>query len=408
MSLLFHFQSLKAVNSPARMNPSELRASASLAAVFALRLFGMFVVLPVLALWADGRPGWSLTLVGVALGSYGLTQAMLQLPFGWLSDRRGRKPVIHLGLVLLAVGSLVCALAEGPWTMIVGRILQGAGAISATVLALAADLTRESQRTKSMAIIGSSIAAAFGLSFVAAPFLLGSIGMSGIFALTGALAVAAMAVVQFVVPDAPREDRGTPVSLAAVLRDPDLLRLNAGIFALHAVLMALFVVVPIALVRAGLPASDHWFVYLGTLVAGTVLMLPAIVGPLSGRERPVFLAAVATVGAAIATLALRLESLGGIVAALVIFFAGFNVLEAKLPALVSRTAPREARGAATGMYSSVQFLGTFFGGAAGGARAQHAGFAAVLGACLVVMAAWLAAAWNMAELPSSASPATRT
>jgi predicted MFS family arabinose efflux permease len=172
--------------------------------------------------------------------------------------------------------------------------------------------------------------------------------------------------------------------------------------------MALFVVVPLALVRAGLPPSEHWYVYLGTLVAGTALMLPAIVGPLAGRERPVFLAAVATVGAAIAILALRLESLGGIIAALVIFFAGFNVLEAKLPALVSRTAPRHARGAATGMYSSVQFLGTFFGGAAGGALAQHAGFAAVLGACLVIMAAWLAAAWNMAELPSAASPATRT
>ena len=397
-----------AVNSPARMHPSELRASFSLAAVFALRLFGMFVVLPVLALWADGRPGWTLTLVGIALGAYGLTQALLQVPFGWLSDRHGRKPVIHLGLVLLAAGSFLCAVAESPWAMILGRVMQGAGAISATVIALAADLTRDSQRTKSMAIIGGSIAFAFGLSFVAAPFLLSSIGVPGIFALTGALAIAAMAVVQFAVPDPPREERGVPVRLATVLRDRELMRLNTGIFALHAVLMALFVVVPLALVRAGLPAAEHWYVYLGALVAGMVLMLPAIVGPMAARERPVFLAAVVAVGVGIATLLVRIDHLAGIVVALVIFFAGFNVLEAKLPALVSRTAPREARGAATGMYSSVQFLGTFFGGAAGGILAQHAGAGAVLGACLAVIAAWLAAAWNMSQLPPGATPATRT
>jgi MFS family permease len=396
------------VNSPARMYPSELRASFSLAAVFALRLFGMFVVLPVLALWADGRPGWSLTLVGIALGAYGLTQALLQVPFGWLSDRHGRKPVIHLGLALLAAGSLVCALAESPWAMIAGRVMQGAGAISATVIALAADLTRESQRTKSMAIIGGSIAVAFGLSFVAAPFLLSSIGVPDIFALTGGLALAAMGVVHFAVPDAPRVERGVPVRLAAILRDRELMRLNTGIFALHAVLMALFVVVPLALVRAGLPAADHWYVYLGSLVAGMLLMLPAIMGPMASRERPVFLAAVVAVGVGIATLALRLDSLAGIVVALVIFFAGFNVLEAKLPALVSRTAPRESRGTATGMYSSVQFLGTFFGGAAGGMLAQHAGAGAVLGACLAVIAAWLAAAWNMSQYPPGATPATRT
>jgi MFS family permease len=390
------------------MNPSELRASFSLAAVFALRLFGMFVVLPVLALWAQGRPGWTLTLVGVALGAYGLTQAVLQLPFGWLSDRYGRKPVIHAGLLLLAAGSLLCALSEGPWTMIFGRVIQGAGAISATVIALSADLTRESQRTKSMAIIGSSIGAAFALSFVAAPFLVAGVGVPGIFALTGALALAAMAVVQWVVPNAPREERGPPVPLAAILRDRELLRLNTGIFALHAVLMAMFVVVPIAMVRAGLPAGQHWYVYLGTLVAGVALMLPAITGRLGLQERPVFLVAIATVAVGIAVLAFTLESLAGIVTALVIFFAGFNVLEAKLPALVSRAAPREARGAATGMYSSVQFLGTFVGGAAGGALAQHAGFGAVLGACLAVTVAWLAAAWNMAEFRPAATPATRT
>jgi predicted MFS family arabinose efflux permease len=192
------------------------------------------------------------------------------------------------------------------------------------------------------------------------------------------------------------------------LADPELVRLNVGIFALHAVLMALFVVIPVALVRAGLPASEHWLVYLGAVGAGFVLMLPAVIGPAAPHERPVFLAAVATVAVAIAVLAVELASVTGIVAALVIFFAGFNVLEAKLPALVSRAAPREATGAATGAYSSVQFLGTFFGAAAGGAIAQHAGFLAVLVTCLAVTVAWLAVAWNMGDFVPAATPASRT
>lgn len=391
------------------MSSSELRASISLAAIFALRLFGMFVILPVFALWADGRPGWTLTLVGVALGAYGLTQALLQLPFGWLSDRHGRKPMIYLGLALLAVGSFVCAAAESPAAVISGRILQGAGAISATVMALAADLTRESQRTKSMAVIGSTIGAAFALSFVAGPLLMHGIGVPGIFALTGVLALAAAAVVRFAVPaEPPPPEKPLPVALRDVLRDPELARLNFGIFTVHAVLMALFVVVPIALVRAGLPATEHGMTYLATVCAGVVLMLPAILGRASTRERPVFLGAIVTVGIALALLAARLDSLAAIVAALVIFFAGFNVLEAKLPALVSRAAPREARGAATGVYSSVQFLGTFFGAAAGGAVAQHAGFVAVLVCCFAVTAAWLAVAWNMGDFLPAASPASRT
>lgn len=390
------------------MSASELRASLSLAAIFALRLFGMFVILPVFALYAEGRPGWSLTLVGIALGAYGLTQALLQIPFGWLSDRRGRKPVIYAGLGILAAGSFVCAVGESPWVVILGRVLQGAGAISAAVLALAADLTRESQRGKSMAIIGSTIGAAFAVSFVAGPFLQKAIGVPGIFALTGVLALGAIAVARFAVPEAPQPARASqPVAFSAVLRVPELMRLNVGIFVLHAVLMALFMVVPFALARAGLPAAAHWWVYLGAVIAGALLMLPAMLGRAAAHERAVFLGAIATVAVAIALLALRLDSLAAIVAALVIFFAGFNVLEAKLPALVSRAAPRGAVGAATGVYSSVQFLGMFCGGAAGGAIAQHAGFVAVLVACLAVMAGWLAVAWNMDEFVAGASPAPR-
>jgi MFS family permease len=390
------------------MSSRELRASLSLASIFGLRLFGMFIILPVFTLWTMGRPGWDLQTAGIALGAYGLTQALLQIPFGTLSDRFGRKPLMYLGLAILAAGSFVCAASESPWLMILGRVIQGAGAISSVAIAAAADLTSETQRTKAMAIIGSTIGAVFGISFVAAPLLTGKIGVPGIFALTGVLAIAAMAVVRWAVPDAPALPRGTrTLGLREVLGDPELRRLNVGIFVLHAVLMAMFVVIPGALVRAGLPADDHWAVYLGAVAAGVVLMLPGIVGRASVHERAVFLVSIGFVGLSLAVAAAGLGSLGGIVAALVIFFAGFNVLEAKLPALVSRAAPREARGAATGLYSSVQFLGTFAGGALGGTLAQHAGSIAVLAVCLGAMLAWFVVAWNMGDFGPAASGAAR-
>jgi MFS family permease len=391
------------------MSPSELRASLSLAAIFGLRLFGMFIILPVFTLWTQGRPGWSLQLAGIAMGAYGLTQGVLQIPFGWLSDRHGRKRMLYIGLVIFAAGSFLCAASENPWVIILGRVVQGAGAISAVAIAMAADLTRDTQRTKAMAIIGSTIGVVFAISFVAAPFLEKAVGIRGIFAVTGVCALLALAVVRWVVPDAPSQPRSaTAGALWRGLRDPELIRLNFGIFTLHAVLMAMFVVVPVALVRAGLPAHDHWWVYLGAVVAGVVLMLPAIVGPAAARERVVFLTCVAIVALSVAVMAADVDSVAGLVTGLVIFFAGFNVLEAKLPALVSRAAPRESTGSATGVYSSVQFLGAFFGAAAGGAIAQHAGFTAVLVACLAVAMSWFAVAWNMGDFMPAASPASRT
>ena len=379
------------------MSPRELRASLSLASIFGLRLFGMFIILPVFALHAQGLPGWNLTLVGIALGAYGLTQAVLQVPYGWLSDRHGRKPVLYFGLLVFALGSFACALVESPALVIAGRVLQGAGAISGVVIALTSDLTRESQRTKAMAIIGSTIGVVFAVSFILAPFLQARIGVPGIFALTGVLAFAAIAVVAWAVPDAEKQGPARIVKWSAVLGDPELRRLNVGIFVLHAVLMALFVVVPFALVAAGLPKQEHWWVYLSSVGAGFFLMLPAIIGPAAAHERRVFLAAVALLAIAIIVLAAGLNTLAGIVTALVIFFAAFNVLEAKLPALVSRAAPREATGSATGVYSSVQFLGTFFGGAVGGAIAQHAGALAVLATCAAATILWLVVAWKMGE-----------
>lgn len=390
------------------MNPGELRASISLASIFGLRLLGMFIILPIFALWAQGRPGWSLQLVGIAMGAYGLTQAALQIPFGQLSDRYGRKPMIYLGLALLAAGSLVCAAAQSPWAMILGRVIQGTGAVSGVAIAMAADLTRDSQRTKAMAIIGSTIGVAFAVSFVAAPSLEHALGLSGIFAITAALAVGAMAVTRWGVPDAPMAGHAPEApAISQVLRQPELVRLNVGIFALHAVLMAVFIVVPVALVKAGLPARHHWWIYLGAMSAGFVLMVPAVAGRAAQRERRVFLGAIALVGIAIAILAAGLGSLAAVSAAMVIFFTGFNVLEAKLPALVSRAAPAAARGAATGVYSSVQFLGTFVGAAAGGVIAQHAGFVPVLATCFGIIAIWLAVAWNMGQTVSAASSAAR-
>jgi MFS family permease len=390
------------------MTASELRASLSLASIFGLRLFGMFVILPVFALYAQGRPGWTLTLVGIALGAYGLTQGLLQIPFGWLSDRYGRKPMIYAGLAFFVVGSFVCAAADSPWLMIAGRTLQGAGAISGVAIAMAADLTRESERGKAMAIIGSTIGVVFALSFVVSPLLEHWIGVPGIFALTGVLALVAIGVVRWIVPDAPPSSRAREAaSLSGVLREPELVRLNVGIFVLHAVLMAIFVVVPIALVRAGLPPAQHAWAFLGAVGAGFLIALPAFLGRTARLERPVFLAAIAFIGASLLILGVALTSLVGILAALVIFFAGFNVLEAKLPALVSRAAPRGSTGSATGVYSSVQFLGTFAGGVAGGAIAEHAGSVAVLAACFVATLAWIAVAWKMDDFVPAASAATR-
>ncbi len=392
------------------MSAAELKASLSLASIFALRLFGMFIILPVFALWARGRPGWTLELAGIAMGAYGLTQGILQIPYGWLSDRVGRKPMLYVGLLVFATGSFICALGgENPWVMIGGRIVQGMGAISGVAIATVADLTRDSQRSKAMAIVGSTIGGVFAISFVLAPFLARTIGIPGIFGVTGVLVLAALAVVRWLVPDAPALPRAsTAAGFARVFRDLELLRLYVGIFVLHAVLMAIFVVVPVALVQAGLPAEEHSWVYLGAVVVGFVLMVPFFVGRASSLERPVFLVSIGLIAVALTLLIASLASLSSVLLALVIFFTGFNVLEAKLPALVSRAAPRESTGAATGMYSSVQFLGTFFGAAVGGSIAQHAGFVPVLVTCLTVTVAWLAVAWNMNDFVPATAPASRT
>ena len=336
-----------------KMSAPELRASIGLSAIFGLRMLGMFAILPVFAIYAEHLPGGNdLTLVGIAIGAYGLTQAILQIPFGWWSDRYGRRPVIYAGLAIFTVGSFIAASGHHIYVVILGRVLQGAGAISAAVMAMAADLTRDEHRTKAMAMIGSTIGATFALSLIASPALDRLIGVPGIFVLTGVLALAAMGVVYAVVPVAAeqtqyRAGRAEPREFWRVLHDPQLLRLNYGILVLQAVLMALFIAVPFALRQVGLDLAQHWRVYLPALLGSFVLMLPAILGAKKANQvKTVFIGSIVLLLGVDAAMSQLMGSVWLIGLFLLLFFTAFNVLEACLPSLVTRIAPAEAKGTA--------------------------------------------------------------
>jgi MFS family permease len=383
------------------MSPAEIRAGASLAGIFGLRMLGLFFILPVFAIHAPSLPGGdNLTLVGIALGAYGLSQAILQIPFGMASDRWGRKPVIALGLVIFACGSFLAASASDIWMAIAGRTLQGAGAISSVVVALAADLTREQHRAKTMAMIGAMIGFMFALSLVAAPALYEAIGMGGLFVLTGVLALAAIWVVFALVPPAPPRVVAAPGerSLASAL-SPELLRLNTGIFVLHLVQMAMFVVVPPLIVQAGLPVSAHWKLYLPVVLVSFAIMVPPILhADRKNQAKPVMLGAIVLLAAVQLLLGLNAGSIAALAAFLLAFFVAFNVLEAIIPSLVSRIAPAHARGAAIGVYNTTQTLGLFFGGLLGGWVAEHWGVTAVFALCGALALAWLGVAAGMRPL----------
>lgn len=381
-----------------RMSPEERRAGASLASIFALRMLGLFLILPVFSVYAKTLPGGdNLALVGLALGAYGLTQAFFQIPYGIASDLWGRKLVIVIGLVIFAVGSFVAAWAPDMHWIIVGRVLQGAGAISAAVTALAADLTREEHRTKVMAMIGSSIGLVFALSLVGSPLLYGWIGMAGLFSLTGILALLAIVLLLKVVPAAPAVLGHKKLPVRQVLFDADLLRLNLGIGLLHMVQMAMFVVLPHALVNhGGLAATAHWKVYLPAVLVSFAVMVPAIIAAeRKDKMRPIFCGAVALLVVVQLGLFFFGQSLWTLALWLLLFFVAFNVLEATLPSLVSRTAPPAAKGAALGIYNTTQAIGLFIGGAAGGYIAQHFGDNAVFAAGAGLMVLWLVVANSM-------------
>ncbi len=384
-----------------KMSPAERRAGISLAAIFALRMLGLFLILPVFAVHAHGMPGGDNTmLVGMAFGAYGLTQAFLQIPFGAASDRFGRKPVIVFGLLLFVVGSVVAALAADVQTVIVGRVLQGAGAISAAVTALAADLTRDQHRTKVMAMIGSSIGLVFALSMVAAPLLYALIGMSGLFWLTAVLAVAAIFTIVFIVPAAPPVPRAVG-RFSEVLGDGQLMRLNFGVFALHLMQTAMWVLVPAGLVRAGLPVVEHWKVYLPAVLLSFAVMVPAIImAEKKGRMKQIFNSAIALL--LVVQVGLYFEGSAGmwpLAILLTLFFVAFNVLEATQPSWISKIAPPHAKGTALGIYNTLQSVGVFLGGALGGWLAQNVGSGSVsmLGGGLAL--AWLILAAGMKAPP---------
>jgi MFS family permease len=382
------------------MTADERRASGSLAMIFAARMLGLFLVLPVFALEAARYPGGTdPARIGLAMGIYGLTQGCLQYAYGMASDRFGRKRVIVFGLVIFAIGSFMAAAAHSIEWLIIGRAVQGGGAVSAAVTALLADQTRDEVRTKAMAMVGASIGLMFALSLVAAPLLVAHVGLSGLFIVTGALALLCIAIVGWWTPAEPRQHKNVPRGkLREVLGNAALLRLDVGVFILHAVQVAMWVAVPALLVQAGLPKAQHWHVYLPAVLASFFVM-GATLFPLErrGHLRAVFLAAIALVAVVQIGLLATAGQPGVLTLGvlLFLFFCGFNVLEASQPSLASRLAPPHARGSALGVYNTLQSLGFFAGGAVGGWLAKNVGAAGLFGTCAGLMLVWLVAAWPM-------------
>ena len=384
------------------MTALERRASLSLAAIYMLRMIGMFLILPVFSVLARDLPDASPFLVGLAISAYGLTQAVFQIPFGMWSDRWGRKPVITVGLILFVIGSIFAAVSPSIYGIIAGRCLQGAGAVAAVVMALAADLTREENRTKAMAMIGISIGISFAISIVAGPILSNWLGLQALFWLITGLAVASLVVLHLFVPnpkvstfhgDAQLRTQG----IRRVFSNRELLRLDFGIFCLHLMLTASFVVVPV-LIRDQLemPTSQHWYLYLPVFLLAILTMVPFVILAEKKRKmKPVFVSFVALVGFSLVGFLALGTSFWGIFALLYLFFTGFNLLEATLPSMISKIAPPDLKGTAMGIYSTAQFLGAFVGGTGAGFLVGQYGYDAVFIYCGIVASLWFIVAIGM-------------
>lgn len=386
------------------MTRTERRAAYSLAGIFSLRMLGLFMIYPVFTIYAKELRGATPLTIGLALGAYGLSQAIFQIPFGMLSDRVGRKSMITLGLVIFAAGSVVAAMSGSIEGVILGRILQGAGAVGSVILALGADLTREEQRTKAMAVIGMSIGLSFALAVVIGPILNGWIGVSGIFWLTAVLAIIGISVIQFVVPRPihsrlHRDTEAVPALFKRVLTDAELLRLDAGIFSLHAMLTASFLALPLIFSEiAGIGIRHQWYIYLPVLMVGVLLMVPLIIiGEKYRRMKPIFLGAIVALGLAQLSIVAWHHSLFALVVTLSVFFGAFTLMEASLPSLISKAAPAGSKGTAMGVYSSSQFLGIFVGGTVGGWVYGHFGLDGVFLFTALIAVIWLAIASGMAD-----------
>ncbi|MDI9246664.1 MFS transporter [Marinobacter sp. CHS3-4] len=384
------------------MNALERRSVAALASVYAMRMLGLFMVMPVFVLLGSDLEGATPALIGLAIGIYGLGQAVLQIPFGMLSDRFGRKRMIYIGLALFAIGSLLAASAESIYVVIAGRILQGSGAIASVLMALLSDLTREEERTKAMATVGISIGLSFSLSLVLGPLLGAVFGLSGIFYVTAALAGIAVVIVHRLVPTPHQHVSSADTQpardmLSRVLRDPRLLRLDYGIFALHLVLTAVFLVFPTLLQEQfGLPSSSHWWFYLTVMVTSFFAMVPfIIIGEKKRKMKPVLCGAIVLLTVATAAIGHVSHALLVAWGVLFFFFMAFNLLEASLPSLVSKESPAAAKGTAMGVYSTSQFLGAFLGGSLGGILLEHAGLQGVIWLMVGVLLIWLLVALTM-------------
>ncbi|MBT8087661.1 MAG: MFS transporter [Gammaproteobacteria bacterium] len=371
------------------MQAAERRSVSVVALIAMIRMFGLFALLPVLSLYAADLQNATPLLIGLAVGAYGLTQAGLQIPLGALSDRIGRLPVIVTGLAVFAAGSILAGLSESIYGVIAGRLLQGAGAISATLSALIADATRPEVRTRSMAIFGIGIGASFMLAMVAGPLIAASYGVRSLFWVAAALALAAAALLALL-PSIPRPERRASWSLRPAFR-ADLLRLDFYVFLLHTVMTATFVALPFLLNgRLAIALTDHWKLYVGALLASLVITVPLIMKDHhQGRSR---LIGIAVTLMLLAQLALTFFgfSIVPVFLALALFFGGFNFLEAGLPARLSILADDDVRGASLGVFSSAQFLGAFAGGLIGGRFLGHGRPADVFFVCALLAGIWLA------------------
>ncbi|WP_414443100.1 MFS transporter [Burkholderia sp. 22PA0099] len=390
--------------SSARMSAPEMRATASLAAIFALRMLGLFMIMPVFSVYAKTIPGGdNVLLVGLALGAYGVTQSMFYILYGWASDRFGRKPVIAFGLLVFALGAFIAAFAHDITWIIVGRVVQGMGAVSSAVLAFIADLTSERNRTKAMAMVGGSIGVSFAVAIVGAPIVFHWVGMNGLFTIVGVLSLLAIGVVFWVVPDAPQPPVHVKAPFAEVLRNTELLRLNFGVLVLHATQTALFLVVPRLLVDAGLPVASHWQVYLPVMGLAFVAMVPAIiVAEKRGKMKPVLLGGIASILIGQLLLGSTPHTIVIVAAVLFVYFLGFNILEASQPSLVSKLAPGSRKGAATGVYNTTQSIGLALGGVVGGWLLKTGGANEVFYTCSALVAVWLIIAASMKQPPRKA------